>query len=34
MINKEGKLFGKISIIDILAVLAIIIAGFGIYSRL
>ncbi len=33
MINKEGKLFGKISIVDIVAVLAIIVAGFGIYSR-
>jgi hypothetical protein len=33
MINKEGKLFGKISIIDILVVLAIAIAAFGVYSR-
>ena len=33
MINKEGKLFGKISIIDILVVFAIAIAAFGVYSR-
>ena len=33
MINKEGKLFGKISIIDILAILAILVAALGIYSR-
>ncbi len=33
MINKEGKLFGKISIIDILVVLAIVVAAFGIYTR-
>ncbi|MBE7032309.1 MAG: DUF4330 domain-containing protein [Ruminococcaceae bacterium] len=33
IINKEGKLFGKISIIDILVVIAIVIAALGIYSR-
>ncbi len=33
MINKEGKLFGKISIIDILVILAIVVAAFGIYTR-
>ena len=33
MINKDGKLFGKISIIDILVVLAIAVAAFGVYSR-
>ncbi len=33
MINKEGKLFGKISIIDIIVVLAIIVAAFGVYTR-
>ena len=33
MINKEGKLFGKISIVDILAVLVIVVAAFGIYTR-
>ncbi len=33
MINKEGKLFGKISIIDIVAVLAILAAAFGVYTR-
>ncbi len=33
MINKEGKLFGKISIIDILVVLAIVVAALGIYTR-
>ncbi len=33
MINKEGKLFGKISIVDILVVLAILVAAFGIYTR-
>lgn len=32
-INKDGKLFGKISIIDIIVVLAIIVAAFGIYNR-
>jgi len=33
LINKEGKLFGKISIIDILVVLAILVGALGIYSR-
>lgn len=33
MINKEGKLFGKISIIDIVVILAIVVAAFGVYSR-
>ena len=33
MINKEGKLFGKISIIDVLVVLAILVAAFGVYTR-
>lgn len=33
MINKDGKLFGKISIVDIAVVLIIIVLGFGIYSR-
>lgn len=33
MINKEGKLFGKISIIDIIVVLAIAVLAFGVYTR-
>lgn len=33
IINKDGKLFGKISIIDILAILVILVAALGIYSR-
>lgn len=33
MINKDGKLFGKISIIDILVILVIVIAAFGVYTR-
>ncbi len=33
IINKEGKLFGKISIVDILVIIAIIIGALGIYSR-
>ncbi len=33
MINKDGKLFGKISIIDILVVLLIAVLALGIYSR-
>jgi hypothetical protein len=33
MINKEGKLFGKISIIDILVILAIAIAALSVYIR-
>ena len=32
-INKEGKLFGKISIIDIVVVLAIAVLAFGLYLR-
>ena len=32
-INKEGKLFGKVSIIDILAVILIVVAAFGVYTR-
>lgn len=32
-INKEGKLFGKISIIDIVVVLAIAVLAFGLYVR-
>lgn len=34
MILKNGKLFGKISIIDILVVLIIAVMGFGIYNRI
>ena len=33
MINKDGKLFGKISIIDILVVIIILALGIGIYAR-
>ncbi len=33
MINKDGKLFGKISIVDIAVVLIIVILGFGIYAK-
>ncbi|MBO5955710.1 MAG: DUF4330 domain-containing protein [Clostridia bacterium] len=33
IINKEGKLFGKISIIDIVVVLAIIVLALGLYMR-
>ena len=33
IINKEGKLFGKISIVDIFVVIAILVAAFGIYTR-
>lgn len=33
MINKDGKLFGKISIVDIAVVLIIVILGFGVYSK-
>ncbi len=33
IINKEGKLFGKISVVDILVVLAIVVAAFGVYTR-
>ncbi len=32
-INKEGKLFGKISIVDIVVVLAVAILAFGLYMR-
>ena len=32
-INKEGKLFGKVSIIDIFVILVIVVAAFGIYTR-
>ncbi len=32
-INKEGKLFGKISIVDIVVVLAIAVLAFGLYVR-
>lgn len=34
MILKNGKLFGKISIIDILVVLIIAVMGFGIHNRI
>ena len=33
MINKDGKLFGKISIIDILALVVVAVLALGIYSR-
>ncbi len=33
MINKDGKLFGKISIVDIAVILIILILGFGLYAR-
>ena len=33
MLNKEGKLFGKISIIDIIVILAIAVLAFGVYIR-
>ena len=33
LINKEGKLFGKISIIDIFVILAILVGAFGFYTR-
>lgn len=33
MINKEGKLFGKISIIDILVIIVVIAMALGIYMR-
>ena len=33
MFKKDGKLFGKISIIDILAVVAIVVLVFGVYLR-
>lgn len=33
MINKEGKLFGKVSIIDILVVIVILATAVGVYAR-
>ena len=33
IINKEGKFFGKVSIIDVLVIIAIIIIGIGFYFR-
>lgn len=33
IINKEGKLFGKVSIIDIIVILLLAVLAFGIYSR-
>lgn len=33
IINKDGKLFGKVSIADIAVVLAVIVLALGIYSR-
>lgn len=33
IINKEGKLFGKISIIDIIVILLLAVLAFGIYTR-
>ncbi len=33
MVNKEGKLFGKISIIDILVIIVIFAAALGVYAR-
>ncbi|MBQ2932622.1 MAG: DUF4330 domain-containing protein [Clostridia bacterium] len=33
MLSKDGKMFGKISIIDIAVVLAIVVAAFGVYTR-
>ena len=30
---KDGKLFGKISIIDIIVVLCVIVLAFGIYAK-
>ena len=33
IINKEGKLFGKISIVDIAVVLIVILLAIGIYTR-
>ncbi len=34
IINEKGKLFGKISIIDIIVLLCILVAGFGLYTKL
>lgn len=33
LINKDGKLFGKVSIIDIAVILLILTAAFGVYTR-
>ena len=33
MINKEGKIFGKVSIIDILAVVLVVVMAIGVYTR-
>jgi len=33
IMNKEGKLFGKISIIDVLVIVAVIVIGIGFYLR-
>ncbi len=33
IINDKGKLFGKISIIDVIVLIGIIVAGFGLYTR-
>lgn len=33
IINKEGKLFGKVSVIDIFVVLVIAVMAFGVYTR-
>lgn len=33
MINKDGKLFGKISIVDIAVILIIVLIGVGVYCR-
>ena len=33
IINKDGKLFGKISIIDIIVIIAIVVGAFGFYVR-
>ena len=31
--NKNGKLFGKISIIDIIVVVCIVVLAFGLYAK-
>ena len=33
LINREGKLFGKVSIIDILVIIAVVILGLGFYVK-
>ena len=33
IINKEGKLFGKISVVDILVVVLLVVAAFGVYTK-